>query len=481
MRYLLLRTIFLCFLILTVTFIGSGDLYAGCSPYIGRATINEINVHNQSNNSGPYFVELKALDGSILAANPDLWEQWTLDICSEPGDLASSPCQRDIPAGDGLLSANWLVIDQDIIQWDYLDLNKGNKHGMEVILNDENGDIVDYLSIDSYSVDGFSGCSFPYDTTYVGGVNFNIQRQPDGMGDWDSTGGGNSGDETENDTNDPVPSDSPNLSATNASAPAGTEIVFTLTLSAASSEDVTISYATQDVTAVAGVDYTAQSGSVTIPAGDTSVTISISTALLATPNSYFYLSLSEVTTNNAVILSNLARGTILVSAVAEYRFDGCVETDTVVDSSGFDFHGTVINGPLSIEIGKVCNGAYFNGVDNYVEVDDSDLFDDSSELTILGWINPEDIYIPPSGTNARGILSKRNNAQSDVSYGVFFYSSRGDGKLYVDIDTTNNRFSSNAVIPENQWTHFAVVFDGNLPANERVRLYIDGGLDTIAT
>lgn len=165
---------------------------------------------------------------------------------------------------------------------------------------------------------------------------------------------------------------------------------------------------------------------------------------------------------------------------AEYHFDLCSETDTVVDDSGNGFNGPVLNGPLDIKQGKVCNGAYFDGVDDYVRIDDSDLFDNTKELTIAGWINPESIRSPPSGTNARGIVSKRNNASSNVSYGVFFYSSVADGKLYVDIDTVNNRFASNAVIPEEQWTHFAVVFNGNLPVNERVTLYINGTVDKIA-
>ncbi len=182
----------------------------------------------------------------------------------------------------------------------------------------------------------------------------------------------------------------------------------------------------------------------------------------------------------AAIQGHQNRSRFCFNQSAEYRFDLCSETDTVVDDSGNGFDGTVINGPLAIQEGKICNGAYFDGIDDYVRVDDSDLFDNTSKLTIAGWINPENIGVPPAGTNARGIISKRNNASSNVSYGIFFYSSRGDGKLYVDLDTVNNRFSSNAVIPENMWTHFAVVFDGTLPVNERARLYLNGNLDTTA-
>lgn len=166
--------------------------------------------------------------------------------------------------------------------------------------------------------------------------------------------------------------------------------------------------------------------------------------------------------------------------VLEYRFDECDETDTAIDGSTNGLDGEVLNGPLTMVEGKICNGASFDGVDDYVVVDDSDLFDNTRELTIAGWINPQSIRVPPAGTNARGIIAKRNDASSNVSYGIFFYSSVGDGKLYIDIDTTNNRFASNAVIPEDTWTHFAVVFNGNLAINERVTLYINGAVDKVA-
>ncbi|MCF6266308.1 MAG: LamG domain-containing protein [Desulfuromusa sp.] len=179
-----------------------------------------------------------------------------------------------------------------------------------------------------------------------------------------------------------------------------------------------------------------------------------------------------------IALKNTTR--ICISPVAEYRFDLCTETNFVIDDSGNGFDGSVLNGPLAIDTGKICNGAYFDGIDDYIEIDDSDLFDNTAALTIAGWINPEDIRIPPPTGNARGIVSKRNTYSSEVAYGVFFYSSVGDGRIYVDLDTTNNRFASNTVIPEDTWTHFAVVFDGSLPVNERAKLYINGVLDKVA-
>jgi hypothetical protein len=77
--------------------------------------------------------------------------------------------------------------------------------------------------------------------------------------------------------------------------------VFTVTLSHASDEAVTVAFATANGTAGAGSDYTAASGNVTVPAGQLSQTFSISVMgdRLAEPNETFFVNLSSPT--NATI------------------------------------------------------------------------------------------------------------------------------------------------------------------------------------
>jgi Calx-beta domain len=55
----------------------------------------------------------------------------------------------------------------------------------------------------------------------------------------------------------------------------GGNLVYTVTLSAASTSSVTVAYSTAPGTATAGTDYTTQTGTLTIPAGQTSGTISV--------------------------------------------------------------------------------------------------------------------------------------------------------------------------------------------------------------
>ncbi|HTS01482.1 MAG TPA: Calx-beta domain-containing protein, partial [Thermoanaerobaculia bacterium] len=88
-------------------------------------------------------------------------------------------------------------------------------------------------------------------------------------------------------------------------------LTFVVSLSARSPIAASASYATSDGTAVAGTDYAATSGTVTIPAGETSATIDVPIYgnTLAQPNRSFTLSLSSPA--GVVLAFGQATGTIL--------------------------------------------------------------------------------------------------------------------------------------------------------------------------
>jgi hypothetical protein len=86
---------------------------------------------------------------------------------------------------------------------------------------------------------------------------------------------------------------------------------FTVTLSAPSDRPVTVAYATANGTATAGGDYQAASGTLIIPAGQTTgtVTVPVIGDRLPEPDETFFVDLSGAT--NAAIADGQAVGTIL--------------------------------------------------------------------------------------------------------------------------------------------------------------------------
>ena len=106
--------------------------------------------------------------------------------------------------------------------------------------------------------------------------------------------------------------DTPSLSIGDATVvkEAGAEAIFPVTLSAESSRDVTATYQTSDGTATAGSDYTATTGTLTIPAGSRAATIRapILDDDVNEPDETFTVTLSNP--SNAVIANERGTGTI---------------------------------------------------------------------------------------------------------------------------------------------------------------------------
>ena len=121
-------------------------------------------------------------------------------------------------------------------------------------------------------------------------------------------------------TNDDV-APLPTLSIANVSKAEGntgtSNLVFTVTLSQAAAESVTVNYATSNLTATAGTDYVATSGTVTIPAGSTTGTFNVVVNGDTTVESDETLRVTlSGASSNATIATATATGTITNDDVA---------------------------------------------------------------------------------------------------------------------------------------------------------------------
>jgi len=130
--------------------------------------------------------------------------------------------------------------------------------------------------------------------------------------------------------------DPPAISINDASTPApefeGAAVSFTVSLDAASGKQVTVDFATADVTAVAPGDYTAATGTVTFAPGDTSETVTVQTIddIADEPDETFNVNLSNA--SNATIADGLGVGTIVDDDVP-----------LVTDATGT----VIVNGPVT--------------------------------------------------------------------------------------------------------------------------------------
>jgi len=154
----------------------------------------------------------------------------------------------------------------------------------------------------------------------------------------------------------------PTISISDASATEGGAESFTVTLSSASAQTVTVDFATADGTATAGLDYTSATGTVTFVPGDTSETVTVNTiddALFeggAGTFETFNVNLSNPT--NATIADGLGVGSI-------------EDNDGFIDKAG----EVIVSGPVKagattkVYVFRVSNvGSTTNTVDCATEI-----------------------------------------------------------------------------------------------------------------
>lgn len=143
-------------------------------------------------------------------------------------------------------------------------------------------------------------------------------------------------------------SSTPTVSIGNASAPEGGIESFTVALSQVSTSTVDVQYATHDGTAVAGVDYTAATGTLTFAPGQTTETIAVQTLDHSTanaPTESFTVTLSnptDATLGSAVGTGTIVEGQDAPPLTSPVPTPDEPRTSVYPDSSGVA-HGTAAN------------------------------------------------------------------------------------------------------------------------------------------
>lgn len=165
--------------------------------------------------------------------------------------------------------------------------------------------------------------------------------------------------------------------------------------------------------------------------------------------------------------SSLRDGCVLLLHMDEGSWSGA---GSVIDSSGQGNNGRPVGDATMTADGRFDQGGLFHGLGSVI-VADSPTLRPTTAFTVAAWIYPTAV----DGT-ASGIIAKRNGFGDNPTFALFIFSRN----LYVDVSGEDDRFSSNTRFAPDIWYHVAVVFDGSLPQNERVRVYVNGTLDIVA-
>ncbi|MCG7201386.1 hypothetical protein MD273_16740 [Marinobacter pelagius] len=290
----------------------SHGVWAACSAqYKGLATINEVHQLSQGNENDR-LVEVKILSSLITR---DDYDDWTVQVCrpvlDKDGNVVENLCTGEIQLSSfNDLTYPWLVADDSLItSEDYISFSQ-----MDIILKAANGQTIDYLQVGEYDYQQDATCTPAYDWQAPASNTKTLARMPDGTGDWGFSSG-NSGDITEGTTNDGG-EDGPAVSIDNVTVAQGQPAVFTVSLVTPAVTDLLVDFETRSDTAIAGIDFTGTTGTLTIPAGESSGTITVPTLVSGkTVETRFNVNLSNARDSTGSpygqISSQLGVGTIL--------------------------------------------------------------------------------------------------------------------------------------------------------------------------
>jgi len=143
---------------------------------MGLATLNEAGKVG--------FIEIKLLDNSISSA---IYNTWNVKACKAKNNGNADGCSETLLLSEGSLSNDvYIVVPTNFIP---------NNKAFDIILTDGGGDTIDYLSV-GYTAQQDNSCTLKYDWNAAVSNSHDYRRMPDGTGDWENAGSGDSGGNT---------------------------------------------------------------------------------------------------------------------------------------------------------------------------------------------------------------------------------------------------------------------------------------------
>ena len=247
----------------------------------------------------------------------------------------------------------------------------------------------------------------------------------------------------------------------------GSVATFTVALSAASTQTVTVAFGTVNGSAAAGADYVARSGTLMFPAGTTTATIAIAISddLADESDETFFVNLSNA--SHAAFADGQGIGTIVdddppavTGLIAAYAFEEGAGT-TTADATGKGHTGT-ISGATWVAAGRTGRALSFDGVNDWVTITAANDLNLTTGMTLEAWVRPSAL------SGWRTVVLKEGSA-TNLAYALYAHDNSPRPAVTVRISNVNRSAAGTSPLPLNAWSHLAATYDGAM-----LRLYVNG-------
>lgn len=156
---------------------------------------------------------------------------------------------------------------------------------------------------------------------------------------------------------------------------------------------------------------------------------------------------------------------------AVYHLDG-----DATDSAGAN-DGTISRSATGNE-GKVNAGLEFDGTDDDISIGDISALEGITELTMMAWIRRD----TTATTDFRGIVSKQDDAASSSVNLLLGGSLGGEDEIFARVGNGSSLYAvtDNSPISVDTWYHVAMVYDNAESGNDKLKVYVNGALGSLA-
>jgi len=186
------------------------------------------------------------------------------------------------------------------------------------------------------------------------------------------------------------------------------------------------------------------------------------------------LTVSDIDSDSITNITNwYLNGTSITVLNMPFEKINGTDSNNAWDYSGYNNNGSDEGGIVWNSIGGYDGkGAYeFDGVDDYINISDNQIFNFTDHLTVSAWI-----YVNSSMATWQGVISKCDGSSASGGYCILYEGlSPGNNKVNFMVSESNAvSILKSQSMSLGSWHHVVGVFDTDETGDSQVKLYVDG-------